>query len=59
LRRKLDLGHGPSLDFAALSNHVRREPSELCGALLLFVSPAGRWITGQVMIVDGGIVPHT
>jgi NAD(P)-dependent dehydrogenase (short-subunit alcohol dehydrogenase family) len=44
---------------AALSNHVRGEPGELCGALLLFVSPAGRWITGQVMIVDGGIVLHT
>jgi NAD(P)-dependent dehydrogenase (short-subunit alcohol dehydrogenase family) len=44
---------------AALSNHVRGEPRELCGALLLFVSPAGRWITGQVMIVDGGIVLHT
>lgn len=39
--------------------HVRGEPSELCGALLLFVSPAGRWITGQVMVVDGGIVLHT
>ena len=39
--------------------HVRGEPSELCGALLLFVSPAGRWITGQVMVIDGGIVLHT
>jgi NAD(P)-dependent dehydrogenase (short-subunit alcohol dehydrogenase family) len=37
---------------------VRGEPAELCGALLLFVSPAGRWITGQVMVVDGGIVLH-
>ena len=44
---------------AALSEHVRGEPSELCGALLLFVSPAGSWITGQVMVVDGGIVLHT
>ena len=44
---------------AALSSHVRGEPSELCGALLLFVSPAGSWITGQVMVVDGGIVLHT
>ncbi len=44
---------------AALTNHVRGEPNELCGALLLFVSPAGRWITGQVMVVDGGIVLHT
>ena len=34
-------------------------PSELCGALLLFVSPAGRWITRQVLVVDGGIVLHT
>jgi NAD(P)-dependent dehydrogenase (short-subunit alcohol dehydrogenase family) len=39
--------------------HARGQPSELCGALLLFVSPAGRWITGQVMVVDGGIVLHT
>jgi NAD(P)-dependent dehydrogenase (short-subunit alcohol dehydrogenase family) len=38
---------------------VRGEPSELCGALLLFVSPAGHWITGQVTAVDGGIVLHT
>jgi NAD(P)-dependent dehydrogenase (short-subunit alcohol dehydrogenase family) len=44
---------------AALSNHVRGEPGELCGPLLLFVSPAGRWITGQVIVVDGGIVLHT
>src|ERR1700746_1302057 len=29
--------------------HVRGQTTELCGALLLFVSPAGRWITGQVM----------
>jgi NAD(P)-dependent dehydrogenase (short-subunit alcohol dehydrogenase family) len=38
---------------------VRGEPSELCGALRLLVSPAGRWITGQVLVVDGGIVLHT
>jgi NAD(P)-dependent dehydrogenase (short-subunit alcohol dehydrogenase family) len=44
---------------AALSSHVRGQPSELCGALLLLVSPAGRWITGQVMVVDGGIALHT
>jgi NAD(P)-dependent dehydrogenase (short-subunit alcohol dehydrogenase family) len=37
---------------------ARGEPSELCGALLLFVSPAGRWITGQVLNVDGGIALH-
>jgi NAD(P)-dependent dehydrogenase (short-subunit alcohol dehydrogenase family) len=32
------------------------EPSELCGALLLFCGPAGSWITGQVLNVDGGFV---
>lgn len=32
------------------------EPDELCGALLLFTTPAGGWITGQVLIVDGGFV---
>jgi NAD(P)-dependent dehydrogenase (short-subunit alcohol dehydrogenase family) len=35
------------------------QPSELCGALLLFVSPAGGWITGQVLNVDGGLILHT
>ena len=38
---------------------VRGEPSDLCGALLLLVSPAGSWITGQVIVADGGIVLHT
>jgi NAD(P)-dependent dehydrogenase (short-subunit alcohol dehydrogenase family) len=32
------------------------QPEELCGALLLFCSPAGAWITGQVLHVDGGFV---
>jgi NAD(P)-dependent dehydrogenase (short-subunit alcohol dehydrogenase family) len=32
------------------------QPSELCGTLLLFCSPAGAWITGQVLNVDGGSV---
>jgi NAD(P)-dependent dehydrogenase (short-subunit alcohol dehydrogenase family) len=32
------------------------DPDELCGALLLFCSPAGAWITGQVLNVDGGWV---
>ena len=30
------------------------EPDELVGALLLLASPAGDWITGQVIHVDGG-----
>ena len=32
------------------------EREDLCGALLLFCSPAGGWISGQVLNVDGGIV---
>jgi len=32
------------------------QPSELCGALMLFVAPAGAWISGQVLNVDGGFV---
>ena len=34
------------------------EPLDLCGALLLFCSPAGAWISGQVLNVDGGFVLH-
>jgi NAD(P)-dependent dehydrogenase (short-subunit alcohol dehydrogenase family) len=30
------------------------EPEELVGALLLLASPAGSWITGQVLHIDGG-----
>lgn len=29
-------------------------PEDLRGAIALFASPAGRWITGQNLIVDGG-----
>lgn len=34
----------------------RGEPDELVGTLLLLCSPAGAWITGQTMHVDGGWV---
>jgi len=34
----------------------RDTPDALCGALLLLVSEAGRWITGQTINVDGGWV---
>ncbi|MBU3738093.1 MAG: SDR family oxidoreductase [Rhodoferax sp.] len=30
------------------------EPADLKGAIALFASPAGRWITGQNLVVDGG-----
>jgi NAD(P)-dependent dehydrogenase (short-subunit alcohol dehydrogenase family) len=34
-------------------------PDQLCGALLLLVSDAGAWITGQTLNVDGGWVMRT
>ena len=34
----------------------RDTPDALCGALLLLVSDAGRWMTGQVLNIDGGWV---
>lgn len=34
-------------------------PDELCGALLLFTSDAGGWITGQTLNVDGGWIMRT
>ena len=36
--------------------HPRGAPDELVGALLLLCSPAGEWITGQTIHVDGGWV---
>lgn len=30
------------------------EPPDLKGAVALFASPSGRWITGQNLTVDGG-----
>lgn len=32
------------------------EPADLCGTLLLLTTPAGSWLTGQTIIVDGGFV---
>lgn len=34
----------------------RDTPDALCGTLLLLVSEAGRWMTGQVINIDGGWV---
>ena len=48
-----------SLPFRALMEQVvtmryEGQPDELVGALLLLCSPAGSWIHGQVLHVDGG-----
>jgi NAD(P)-dependent dehydrogenase (short-subunit alcohol dehydrogenase family) len=34
------------------------EPDEMVGPALLLTSDAGSFITGQVLLVDGGMVPH-
>jgi len=31
------------------------EPKEIAGAALLMCSPAGNWLTGQTIVVDGGV----
>ncbi|HUK61349.1 MAG TPA: SDR family oxidoreductase [Stellaceae bacterium] len=31
------------------------EPEDIAGAALLLVSPAGRYITGQTLVIDGGV----
>jgi NAD(P)-dependent dehydrogenase (short-subunit alcohol dehydrogenase family) len=46
----------PFIKFLEMSvaMRVRGAPDELVGTLLLLCSPAGAWITGQVIHVDGG-----
>ena len=34
------------------------EPEEMIGPALLLTSDAGTFITGQVLIADGGMTPH-
>ena len=48
----------PFIKFLEMSvaMRVRGAPDELVGTLLLLCSPAGDWITGQVLHVDGGWV---
>lgn len=36
--------------------HHMADPSELCGPLMMLVSDAGKWMTGQALNVDGGWV---
>jgi NAD(P)-dependent dehydrogenase (short-subunit alcohol dehydrogenase family) len=33
-------------------------PDEMVGPALLMCSDAGSYLTGQVIIVDGGLTPH-
>jgi NAD(P)-dependent dehydrogenase (short-subunit alcohol dehydrogenase family) len=56
--RQLTPDDSPFIKFleASVAMRVRGMPDELVGALLLLCSPAGDWITGQVLHVDGGWV---
>jgi NAD(P)-dependent dehydrogenase (short-subunit alcohol dehydrogenase family) len=31
------------------------EPEDIAGAAVFLASPAGRWMTGQVIVIDGGV----
>lgn len=44
---------------ATVATRPRGEPDELVGTLLLLCSPAGEWITGQTINVDGGWIMRT
>ena len=46
-----------SMAAASLMGRLAR-PEEMVGPALLLVSDAGSYITGQVLIADGGMVPH-
>lgn len=56
--RQLVPDDSPFIQFlqANVAMRARGAPDELVGALLLLCSPAGAWITGQVLHVDGGWV---
>src|SRR3546814_10461145 len=41
---------------ARVVKQPRGQPQDLVGALLLLCSPAGDWITGQALNVDGGFL---
>jgi NAD(P)-dependent dehydrogenase (short-subunit alcohol dehydrogenase family) len=44
----------------ANASHMRRaaSPDEMVGPVLFLVSDASSFVTGQVVLADGGLVPH-
>jgi NAD(P)-dependent dehydrogenase (short-subunit alcohol dehydrogenase family) len=43
---------------AAAPLHRLGTPSDVADAVLFLVSPAARWITGENLVVDGGVLAH-
>jgi NAD(P)-dependent dehydrogenase (short-subunit alcohol dehydrogenase family) len=53
--------NGPeAVESMAKAAFMRRaaSPDEMVGPALLLVSDAGSFITGQVILADGGLTPH-
>jgi NAD(P)-dependent dehydrogenase (short-subunit alcohol dehydrogenase family) len=48
------------IEATASTTLLRRlaDPDEMVGPALLLTSDAGSYITGQVLLADGGMVPH-
>ena len=50
----------PEAQRAWRRRHMRRaaDPDEMVGPALFLVSDAASFVTGQVVIADGGLTPH-